>query len=296
MGHSRPIITEQHIEQIHQLLSDHPDWNRSRLSEELCELWDWKSDVGQLKDISCRDLLRSLEADGKIKLPPKKRLGAMRGRPKEFGTQLSLFEAEQPAPVVTSLKAVTPLVVEIADARDRIGEFKSYIDQFHYLRYGRSVGECMRYMVRSREGDLLACLMFGSSAWRCASRDSFIGWADEERKASLYLMTNNTRFLILPWVRVPHLASHVLSLISKRISQDWQTKYGHPLYMLETFVECDRFAGTCYKAANWILVGKTVGRGRDDVYNTASLPIKDIYLYPLHKHFRQILCGKRGSE
>jgi hypothetical protein len=295
MGHMRPEITQQHIEQIRQLLNDHPDWTRTRISEELCELWGWKSSVGQLKDISCRDLLRALDSDGQITLPPKKKLGTLKDRGKEAGIQLNLFEEEQPAPLETKLGAVTPLVVEIADSRDKIGEFKSYIEQFHYLHYGRSVGECMRYMVRSRDGIPLACLMFGSSAWRCAPRDKSIGWSDEERRANLYLTTNNTRFLILPRVRIPHLASHILSLISRRVSQDWQTKYGHPLHLLETYVECDRFAGTCYKAANWLRVGKTVGRGRDDTNRTATLPVKDIYLYPLHKRYRQSLCSKRGG-
>jgi hypothetical protein len=227
-------------------------------------------------------------------LPPKEKRGTLKNR--ERCVQLSLFEAHQPAVIETTLEAVKPLVVEIADAPDRIGEFKSYIEQFHYLRYGRSVGECMRYMVRSRDGVPLACLMFGSSAWRCASRDKFIGWTDEERQAALYLSTNNTRFLVLPGVRIPCLASHILSLISRRISRDWQAKYGHPLYMLETFVEHDRFKGTCYKAANWVCVGKTVGRGRDDTNNTASLPIKDIYLYPLNKQYRQLLGGKCGDR
>jgi hypothetical protein len=295
MGHIRPEITQQHTEQIKRLLGEHPDWHRSRLSKELCELWGWKSDVGQLKDISCRDLLRDLEAGGQITLPPRKKTRTPKDRGRGTGIQLSLFEADQPEPIETKLEAVMPLAVEIADARDRIGEFKSYIEHFHYLGYGQSVGECMRYMVRSRDGALLACLMFGSSAWRCAPRDKFIGWGDKERRANLYLTTNNTRFLILPWVRIPHLASHILSLVSRRVSQDWQTKYGHPLRMLETFVEHGRFAGTCYKAANWACVGKTAGRGRDDTYNTASLPIKDIYLYPLHKRYRQLLCGERGD-
>jgi hypothetical protein len=291
MGHVRPEITQQHIEQIRQLIGDHPDWNRTRLSEELCELWGWKSDVGQRKDISCRDLLRKLDADGQIRLPPQKKRGTLKGRSGSASIQLSLFHTAQPTLIETKLKAVMPVAVEIADARERIGEFRSLIDQYHYLGYGQSVGECMRYMVKSRDGSPLACLMFGSSAWRCASRDNYIDWTDEGRRAKLYLTTNNTRFLILPWVRIPYLASHILSLIARRISQDWQTKYGHPLYLLETFVERDRFAGTCYKAANWVRVGETTGRGRDSLSNQATLPIKDVYVYPLSAHFRKKLTG-----
>jgi hypothetical protein len=151
MGHLRPEINEQHIDQVRQLLRDHPDWHRSRLSVELCELWGWKSDTGQLKDISCRDLLRSLECAGEIKLPQKRRLGAVKAKSGEVGRQLSLF-SEAPQPMIeTNLKAVMPVAIEIADARDKISEFKSYIDQYHYLAYGRSVGECIRYLVRSRD-------------------------------------------------------------------------------------------------------------------------------------------------
>ena len=283
-------ITKERIDQIIQLLREHPDWHRSRLSKELCELWGWKSESGQLKDISCRDLLRSLDAAGHIKLPPARNSAHKKGRHK--GIQLTFHDT---TPMETRLRVVVPVIVEIADGRDKISEFKSLIEQYHYLGYGRSVGECIRYMVRSSDGVPLACLMFGSSAWRCASRDSFIGWTNEERGAKLYLTTNNTRFLILPWVRIPHLASHILSLISRRISKDWQDKYGHPLYLLETFVERDRFAGTCYKATNWVRVGETTGRGRDSVTAKAVLPIKDVYVYPLAKDFRKKLAGEGQS-
>lgn len=287
MTHTRPEIDNQRIAQIQQLLREHPDWHRSRLSKELCELWGWKSESGQLKDISCRDLLRSLDADGQIKLPPQRNGARQKGRTTSI--QLSFHDV---TPIETKLKAVKPVIVEIADAREKIGEFKSFIEQYHYLGYGQSVGECIRYTVRSRDGVPLACLMFGSSAWRCAPRDQFIGWSDEGRRGNLHLTTNNTRFLILPWVRIPYLASHLLSVISRRVSQDWQTKYGHPLFLLETFVERDRFTGTCYKAANWIRVGETAGRGRDDIDRSASLPIKDIYVYPLTTDFRKNLAGQ----
>jgi hypothetical protein len=290
MTHTRPKIDKQKIAQIQQLLKEHPDWHRSRLSKELCELWNWKSENGQLKDISCRDLLRSLDADGRIQLPPQRNGARQKGR--AVSIQLSFHDM---TPMETKLKAVKPVIVEIADAREKIGEFKSFIEQYHYLGYGQSVGECIRYTVRSRDGVPLACLMFGSSAWRCAPRDQFIGWGDERRRGKLHLTTNNTRFLILPWVRIPYLASHLLSVISRRVSQDWQTKYGHPLFLLETFVERDRFAGTCYKAANWIRVGETTGRGRDDTDRSASLPIKDIYVYPLTAEFRKNLVGHNLS-
>jgi hypothetical protein len=298
MGHNRPIITQQHIEQIRQLMSEHPDWTRTRISKELCELWEWKSSVGQLKDISCRDLLRALEADGEIKLPPSKYTVHYKGnkgkKEKSAYDQLSLFDAH-PEQIEMTLMEVLPIVVENADGKDKIGEFKDLVDRYHYLGYGQSVGECIRYIVRSRDGTTLACLMFGSSAWRCSSRDQFIGWSDDARVENLYFTSCNSRFVILKGIRIPHLASHILGHITRRISQDWQKKYGHPLYFLETFVERDRFSGTCYKAANWVRVGETAGLGRDSTPKSARLPVKDVYVYPLTKDFRNKLTEASGE-
>ena len=154
----------------------------------------------------------------------------------------------------------------------------------------------MKYMVRGANGAPLACLLFGSAAWSCKDRDEYIGWGAADRKRNLQLMTNNTRFLILPWVKVPHLASGILSLVTRRLSSDFEKKYGHPIYCLETFVERGKFKGTCYKAANFTCVGKTAGRGRDDIRNAAALPVKDIYIYPLHKKYRLLLGGGGGSQ
>jgi hypothetical protein len=171
-------------------------------------------------------------------------------------------------------------------------EFKSYIAQYHYLGYDRSIGENIKYFVYDCAGRRIACLMFGSAAWSCKSRDKFIRWSKNSRNTtSLRYITNNSRFLIFPWVKVPHLASHILSLVSRRISSDWVMKYGHPVYLLETFVERDGFKGTCCKAANWILVGETTGRGRNSESAIGRLPVKDVYLYPLYKRFREKLKG-----
>ncbi|UJS21710.1 MAG: DUF4338 domain-containing protein [Candidatus Brocadia sp.] len=162
---------------------------------------------------------------------------------------------------------------------------------YHYLGSSRMAGENMKYIVFDRNANPLACILFGSPAWKVAPRDSFIGWDILARKHSLHLITNNPCFLILPWVRVPHLASHILGLIARRIRNDFVHKYGHPVYLLETFVERERFQGTCYKAANWQLVGQTKGRTRNDRYNTIRVPTKDIYLYPLIPNFREALHG-----
>jgi len=145
--------------------------------------------------------------------------------------------------------------------------------------------------VRSEQGRLLACLVFGSSAWKCQDRDQWIAWSREQREKKLNFTTNNTRFLILPWVKVPHLASWILGQISRRLSSDWQKKYGHPILLVETFVERDRFKGTAYRAANWIRVGSTTGRTRQDRNNSLCMPVKDIYLYPLLANFRKSLCA-----
>jgi hypothetical protein len=192
----------------------------------------------------------------------------------------------------TELREITPLKIETVTSGDGIRLFKSYIHQYHYLGFDRSVGESMKYFVYTKEGDILACLMFGSSAWSCRDRDGFIGWDAEQRQAGLQMVTNNSRFLILPGIKVPHMASHILGAVSRRVSGDWQVKYGHKIALLETFVERQRFLGTCYKAANWKCVGKTAGMGRNCKTAAGELPIKDIYVYPLASNFREILKGQ----
>lgn len=283
--YNRPEITDEKIEVIKRLIAENPDMGRSRLSVILCEMWGWRGLNGKTKDMSCRDLLRALDKAGKIVLPKPQRISHRAGALRKI-EHLTHDET----PIAGSLKDLRPLRVEAVSSKDDLVQFKSYIDQYHYLGFDRYVGEHSAYMVHSRDGVALSCLLFGSAAWACRERDAFIGWGKEQRKHNLNMMTNNTRFLIFPWVTVPHLASHILSLISKRISADWEQKYGHPVYLLETFVEAGRFRGTCYKAANWIYVGSTTGRGRDGGHHNAILPVKDIYLYPLDAGYRSKLC------
>jgi hypothetical protein len=161
------------------------------------------------------------------------------------------------------------------------------LSQFHYLGFGGTVGENLQYVVRDRQGRPLACLVFGAAAWKCQDRDRFLGWSAEQRQRNLGLIANNTRFLILPWVKVPHLASWILSQVSRRLAQDWQAKYGHPILVLETFVERERFGGTAYRAANWWAVGATTGRTRQDRHTCIQAPVKDLYLYALRRDFRE---------
>ena len=280
----RPEITDDIVNQINEMINNNPSWNRTKISEELCDLWDWKFPDGRKKSISCRDLLRALDSSGRIKLPAKIRNSRIAGR--KIPVQTMLHDTTS---VSGALSDLMPIKIVSSVEGELLKEYKSYIEQYHYLGYDRTVGENMKYMVYGNNGILLSCLLFGSAAWSCRGRDIHIGWEKEARKKNLQSMTNNTRFLILPWVNVPHLASHILAKIVRRVSSDWEKKYGHPVCCLETFVECDRFKGTCYKAANWIYAGKTTGRGRDDINKEFNLPVKDIYLYPLHKRYNKIL-------
>jgi hypothetical protein len=283
----KPQITFTEIELIQKLISENPSWGRTRLSVELCKMWDWHHPDGQPKAISCRDLLRRLDAKGVIRLPQNIYNGGLKPV-RQNRIQLMLHDTTE---IAADIKDILPVRVETALGRTfQNEEFKSLISQYHYLSFDTTVGENLKYLVYSRQDQLLACLLFGSAAWSCAPRDRFIGWTAASRRNNLIYTTNNTRFLILPWVKVPHLASHILGLIVRRISSDWQGKYSHRLYLLETFVEKERFKGTCYKAANWIQVGETAGRSRNDRYKTLQLPIKEIYLYPLDRHFREVLA------
>ena len=293
MNTNRPTITEKHIYQINDLISGSPDWNRTVLSQRLCEIWDWRSPAGQIKDISARDLLRALDKKGLINLPAAQRWPRAPG----VGADKIIKMEHNIKPHNANLREVAPLRIETVAARGDMQTFKSYIDQYHYLGYARSVGESVKYFVYSNEGDILACLMFGASAWSCRARDEYIGWDAAQRKAGLHLTTNNSRFLILPGVAIPHLASHILGAIARRISGDWQVRYGHKIHLLETFVEYPRFQGICYKAANWKCIGKTSGMGRNCRTAVGELPIKDVYVYPLTANFREALSvqERQGS-
>ena len=244
--------------------------------------------LGKYKDISCRDLLRALDKKGLICLP------AARWAPRTPGSGADkvIHVEHDTAPVDAKLRDIMPIRTEIVSAPEDVQLFKTYIHQYHYLGFDRSVGENIKYFVYSNIGTILACLMFGSAS--CADRDYYIGWNREQRARNLVFMTANTRYLILPWVHVPCLASHVLGAIARRLSTDWEGKYGHPLFLLETYVE-PRFKGTCYRAANWRHVGETTGLGRNSKTGERVLPIKAVLLYPLRDDFRERLCNVRAD-
>lgn len=284
------VVQPADISWLQSWIDDHPSWSRYRLACELCKLWDWSTPTGQLKDFAARSFLLKLMTRDLITLPPVR---TEKQRVRGYASPISapVVALQQPSAIASSLAELTPLSLIIPESGSPEEHlFHHYLATHHYLGFQRTVGENLKYVVKDRHGRHLACLLFGAAAWKTKPRDQSIGWTDNIRTRRLSEVANNTRFLILPWVRVDHLASHLLAVILKRISADWQHKYGHPLYLIETFVERDRFRGTCYQAANWKLVGQTTGRSRQDRYATMSVPVKDIYLYPLTPRFREILC------
>lgn len=279
-------LTSHDIDYVRRLIADNPTWHRRKLSIVLAEAWDWRNAKGELKDMASRTLMLKLDERGYIELPPRRR------PPVSHLPRQIQQVAHDTAPIATSLKVLQPLkVINVPPRSDYAKLFDCLLLSYHYLGYTGSVGENMKYLVLDNKGRPLACLLFGSSAWSAADRDKHIGWDKDARQRNINFTTNNTRFLIVPWVRVKCLASHILGLVVRRIEQDWQDRYGHRLHCLETFVEKDRFRGTCYQAANWQRVGQTRGRSRNDRYNKLSVPVKDIYLYPLRRDYRQQLSA-----
>ena len=279
-------ITDVEIGLIRDLMAQHRDWGRSRLSEELCRYWNWRNTQGRIKDMAARSLLLKLERRGCIELPARQRPSSNQFR----NRCVPLVEAAA-EPIRSRLSELRPLSASLVVPRSEdLGLFKGLLGQYHYLGHRNTVGENLRYLFRDRHGRPVACALFGSAAWKCADRDRFIGWDRACRERNLQALTNNTRFLILPWVEVPHLASHVLGLIARRIREDWQAKYAHPVHAMETFVDRSRFKGTCFQAANWMRLGATRGRTRNDRNRRIQAPVKDVYLYPLIPEFRQQLC------
>ena len=268
-------VTEHDINTIRTLIVSNPKWHRTRISRELCELWDWRNDAGAIKDMAARSLLRKLDAMDLINLPEPIRSSNNGHRYQNRGEK-PIYE-----PIDAKLSELQPIrIVEVTDG-EQSNLFRSLVAHYHYLGYQGPVGENLQYLVYDCHNRILGCLLFGAPAWRVASRDRYLGWDDTQRREGLSRIANNMRFLILPEVRVAHLASHLLGKVSRRISADWNTKYGHPIELLETFVENKRFQGTCYKAANWMKAGETTGRSRNDRRNKPKVPIKSVWLYPI---------------
>lgn len=278
-------ITADDLELIRYLMAENADWGRTRLSEELCRRWDWRNAQGRIKDMAARSLLLKMQRRGCIELPARQRPSSNAFRNRRVP---SVEHASEP--IRDSLGDLRPLSVSIVAPRSPdLRLFNALLARYHYLGHRNTVGENLRYLFRDRQGRPVACALFGSAAWKCADRDAFLQWDQAARERNLQGLTNNTRFLVLPWVEVPHLASHVLGLIARRIRSDWQAKYAHPVSALETFVDRSRFRGICYQAANWLRLGATRGRTRNDRDRSIQAPIKDVYLYPLIPDFRREL-------
>ncbi len=277
-------FTAAEIAAIRQLIANHPSALRARLSRLVCEQIGWFRDDGRLKDMSCRVAMLRMQDDGLVQLPPP-RNGNNNGKPYLRRTRLG-----EPGPplLAASPKELGGLQLQLLTERHDSHLHNEYLERYHYLGYQPLPGAQLRYFVLAG-GRIVALLGFGAAAWKTQPRDRFIGWTPQQREQRLHLVTNNARFLILPWVRCHNLASCILGMAARRLPHDWQRHYGYRPVLLETFVEQPRFRGTCYRAANWIFLGETKGRGKLDTHNEALLPKKTIWVFPLDKHFRRVL-------
>ena len=278
-------IGSEQVAFLREFIRTHATSSRWKLSRQLCEVLGWKQANGALRDMVCRGLLLMLERAGQIELPPVRRhiRGQCRtGRPRPEAVLID------DTPLMMPLKALGP--VDIHPVRRTADEplFNSLMEHYHYLAYEQPVGEHLKYLAWA-QGRPIACLAWSSAPRHLGSRDRYIGWNAEARRRNIRFIAYNTRFLILPWVRVPHLASHILGKVTRALSDDWERMYDHPVYFAETFIDPGRFRGACYRAANWQLLGFTTGRGKNDHTNKPNRPIKEVLGLPLTRRFREYL-------
>jgi hypothetical protein len=273
--------------EVRQLLEEHPEWSRWRLSRQLASQWEWRNGAGLLKDMAARSLLLKLEQRGLIQLPARRRRCPNRMRLPPKGT-----DALSGQPILEKLEPLRPIRIEEVSRQPCYREtLARLLHQHHYLSYTSPVGENLQYLAWDRYGRVVGATVFGAAAWKCAPRDQFIGWDSQARRAGLSLLCSQTRFLVPPWVEVKHLASHLLAQCCRRLAVDWQAKYGHRVWLVESFVDADRFTGACYRAASWHHVGATQGRSRQDRHHQLRVSRKEIFLCPLHPNYRRLLCS-----
>jgi hypothetical protein len=283
------VITDEDITFMKSFISEHPQDSRRALSVRLCEAWGWVQANGSPRDMVCRGLMLELHRSGLIELPAKRRsppnpLGGERAKP-------APPEVDQ-TPIDGSLKSLGSLEIRRVGRTSQEPLYNSLIEHYHYLGYCHPVGEQLKYVVFAGQRPI-ACIAYSSAPRHIGCRDRFIGWSPEVRRENLHLIAYNTRFLILPWVRVRNLASHLLSRTAKRVAEDWPVVYRHPIRLLTTFIDSERFRGTCYRAAGWIYLGTTTGRGKNDQTGRANRSIKAAWAYPLVDDFRARLCSVR---
>lgn len=278
------IATTEDVAFIKEVIEKNPNDSRYSLSKKLCKAWNWIQPNGALRDMVCRGFLLKLERAGYIKLPPRR---IVPDNPLVHRKNPEKVEIDQ-SPIHKRLSEIQPLCIQQVRRTSLEKLYNSLIFQYHYLGYSHPVGEHLKYLVFA-DGRVIACLAFCSSPRHIGCRDKFIGWSTEVRKKNLHLIAYNTRYLILPWIRVPYLASHILGCIVRILSLDWIRIYNHPIYFIETFIDTERHQGTCYRAANWIYLGKTTGRGKDDQTHRQNRSIKAVWGYPLSRNFREAL-------
>ena len=269
---------------IHELIARHPCLSRRKLSVKLCEAWQWRQANGALRDMVCRGLLLMLHRAGAIELPAVRQVSVNPLARRESPPVMLVDQT----PITDSLQQIMPIEIEQVRRTGNEPLFNSLIEHHHYLGYEQPVGEHLKY-VAWISGRPIACMAWSSAPRHLGSRDRYIGWSAAARRANIRFIAYNTRFLILPWVRVPHLASHLLGRVTARLKRDWEQLYNHPVYFAETFIDPGRFRGTCYRAANWKLMGVTTGRGKNDQTNRPNRSIKEVLGYALDPRFRQLL-------
>jgi uncharacterized protein DUF4338 len=280
------LITAEDVAQLQALVAAQPAASRYALARQVCELWQWRQPNGVLREGACRSLLVQLHRAGQIVLPPARHPAP----PPERTRRPPPLVAVDTTPLEVPLRALRPLEFRQVRRTPAEAVCNSLLAQYHYLGYTHPIGEHLKYLVYAR-GRPIACFTWSSAPRHLGPRDRFIGWTPEVRRRHLHLIAYNPRFLVLPWIRVPYLASHLLGRMATVLRHDWPQVYGHPIYFLETFVDPTRFRGTCYRAANWIVLGRTTGRGKADLTHRPNRPIKDVLGYPLVPQFRQVLTA-----
>ena len=284
------VLSGDDLAALRALIAEHPDWHRTALSRHLCELWNWRNALGRIKDMAARTLLLKLQRRGLIDLPPPQRRTHRPCAQAPPAFQPELIELATSA-VNGSLGSLLPVLLTPAHTPVLRRRVRQLLSQYHYRGFNGAVGQNVQYLATDAQGRELALMVFGAAAWKVAARDEFIGWSAGQRARGLGWVANQQRFLILPWVRVPHLASHLLALAAGRLSRDWQDRYGHRIWLVETFVQTDRFSGGAYRAAGWQYLGQTTGRTRQDRDHTLQTPLKAVWVRPLHRRFKERLCA-----
>lgn len=284
------VATTEQIEFIRRLIAENPDESRRSLSQKLCEAWNWVQPNGRLRDMMCRGFMLQLHRAGLIGLPEKK---CTPNNPLAGGRKKPERVEVDCRPITGSVKELKPLEIRQVRWTQQGRLYDGLIEEHHYLGYRHPIGEHLKYVVFAEDRPV-ACFAFCSAPRHIGCRDRFIGWDQEQRKKNLHLMAYNTRYLLLPWVQVRFLASHLLGRIARVVAKDWQQIYNHPIYFLESFIDTEKFVGSAYRAANWIYLGLTTGRGKADQTHKQNRSIKAVWGYPLCTDFRERLCGERG--